>query len=441
MPNLGKSRWFVLGVLLVVSLGATAPPVTVAVRPGSATLPIVVRSGVHTPAPRAPGDYVILAWNNLGMHCYDSDFSDFAVLPPYNTLRAQVIRIGDPPQLVTEGITVWYEFPDNTYSVDHRGLPDKTNFWDYAQALFDLPQPLPHNVGLAGKGLSGTMDLDAQTGYFEALGIPLTWYRDQDAANQHPYPFQLAHITVTQAGAPNNSRSVLAELTVVAPVSTEISCANCHCDDCDATTAYPIVPTGNVKQNILTLHDYLNQGAYDTPLMEQRPVLCAGCHASAALGTTGMEGVKSLSNAMHFHHKDLPDITPDSDGCYNCHPGPETQCLRDTMSQNFSANCTNCHGLMAEVAQNPQPWLQEPQCSNGGCHGAGYAPDQALFQYSRGHGGIYCSGCHDSPHAYSPGRESNDGIKFMQLQGHLGSLSDCTVCHATKPDQMFKHSF
>ena len=31
-------------------------------------------------------DYKLLTWNDLGMHCYNSDFSDLAVLPPYNTL-------------------------------------------------------------------------------------------------------------------------------------------------------------------------------------------------------------------------------------------------------------------------------------------------------------------------------------------------------------------
>ena len=34
----------------------------------------------------ANGTYKILAWNDLGMHCYNRDFSDLAVLPPYNTL-------------------------------------------------------------------------------------------------------------------------------------------------------------------------------------------------------------------------------------------------------------------------------------------------------------------------------------------------------------------
>ncbi len=63
------------------------------------------------PTGKSVDTYVILAWNNLGMHCYNPDFSDLAVLPPYNTLWAQVIKVGDPPQIVTSGITVEYSFP------------------------------------------------------------------------------------------------------------------------------------------------------------------------------------------------------------------------------------------------------------------------------------------------------------------------------------------
>jgi hypothetical protein len=103
---------------------------------------------------------------------------------------------------------------------------------------------------------------------------------------------------------------ILAQTMPVAPVSSELSCINCHADDGDATTRYPIVPTGKLETNILTLHDYLNKGNPLTPqaLMASRPVLCAGCHASNALGKEGVQGVSSLSFAMHNHHKDLPDI-------------------------------------------------------------------------------------------------------------------------------------
>jgi hypothetical protein len=221
----------------------------------------------------------------------------------------------------------------------------------------------------------------------------------------------------------------------VAPVSTEMHCVNCHCDDCDATTAYPITPTGKVETNILTLHDYLNAGQYPPdhpgPLMDRRPVLCAECHASAALGAPGVAGVKSLSTAMHYHHRNLPDITPDAEGCYNCHPGPETQCLRDVMAEQVGLNCTNCHGVMAQVALNPDPWLHEPRCDR--CHGSAYAQDQPLYRLSQEHGGIRCEACHDSTHATAPSREPNDAVKFVALQGHAGTLRECTVCHLTMP--------
>jgi len=65
----------------------------------------------------AGGKYVILAWNDLGMHCYNRDFADLAVLPPFNTLWVQVVRVGNPPKIVTQGIKVSYFYADNTYSV------------------------------------------------------------------------------------------------------------------------------------------------------------------------------------------------------------------------------------------------------------------------------------------------------------------------------------
>jgi hypothetical protein len=381
--------------------------------------------------------YVVLAWNNLGMHCYNPDFRDLAVLPPYNTLWAQVVKIGDPPQFVTSGITIEYQFQHNTDS------QTKTNFWIWAQQIFDLATPLQPNIGLAGKGLRGQMDLvqDAMLGdHFEAEGIPLTEYSDSDKKMSKPNPYQKAQITVRDV-----TGEILAETIAVAPVSSELQCFNCHADDGDATTRYPIEPTGKVDTNILSLHDYLNSdnSLAQPSLMSRRPVLCASCHASNALGENGISEVSSLSFAMHNHHnQDLaPDITPDStDGCYNCHPGPTTQCLRDTMSQNYAFNCTTCHGNMADVASlDREPWLTEPRCDNASCHGAGYGLDQPLYRNSRGHGGIYCAACHDSPHAIAPSREYNDSIKFILLQGKTGTLKNCTTCHATQPSRAFRH--
>lgn len=400
-------------------------------------------SGTLTPVlVTAPKDYVILAWNNLGMHCYNRDCADLLVLPPYNTLEAQVIRVGDPPQIVTGGVTIDYAFPRNSYSAGQAPLPDKTNFWQYAGTLFGTQPAM--NIGLTGKGLAGTFDAAAT--HFIAEGIPLTEYSDDDAdpsvdpSQWTRHPYQLAGLNARDS----TTGVTLALNTVVAPVSSELSCDMCHMDDGDATTTYPITPTGKVETNILAIHDFLSSALYPAEypalLMDSRPVLCAKCHASNALGAAGVAGVSSLSHAMHNHHKDLPDITPDTDGCYKCHPGPQTQCLRCAMSQNIGATCVSCHGTMLTVSQNPNPWLNEPRCDNAACHGAAYALNQPLYRNSTGHGGIYCAGCHDSPHAIAPSRESNDAIKFMALQGHPGTLRDCTVCHTTQPTQILVHN-
>jgi hypothetical protein len=373
-------------------------------------------------------NYRLLAWNDLGMHCYNSDFSDLAVLPPYNTLWAQVVLAGDPPQLVTSGIEVTYVFTDNTYSVG------KVNFWTYAQQLFGLPSPLPDNIGLKGKGLSGTMDLVGN--HFQAEGIPLTEY--SDSALTVRAPFQLALITVKEI----NTLVTLAQERVVAPVSSEMHCDNCHCDDCDATTMGEITPTGKIETNILVLHDKLSMASYPEghtgALMERRPILCAECHSSNALGAPGVTGVMSLSNAMHARHTGLSDITPDTQGCYNCHPGPDTQCLRDVMSQEYGMTCLTCHGDIAKVATNPNPWLNEPRCDT--CHGENAHQNNALYRHSTGHASLSCEACHDSTHAIAPSREPNDALKFISLQGYPGTLKDCSVCHTNQPPGEFHHT-
>ncbi|NJD60153.1 MAG: hypothetical protein FIA98_12230, partial [Anaerolineae bacterium] len=215
-----KTYWFAIPIIfLLVTAGLAGSQVRA--KPNN-TLPM---------APPMDIGYIVLGWNNLGMHCYNPDFSNLAILPPYNTLVAQVVKVGEPPQIVTSGVIVEYSFPENTYSVGRLGRPDKTNFWKYEQALYGVTTP--PNIGLTGKGLSGTMDLAADGKYFIAEGIPLTDIRDRDAVTHKPYPYQKAQITVRDA---NNPTKVLATLTVVAPVSTELSCVNCHDDTMDATT-------------------------------------------------------------------------------------------------------------------------------------------------------------------------------------------------------------
>jgi len=359
--------------------------------------------------PRGDGRYVVIAWNDLGMHCDDPSFEDFSVLPPYNNLMAQVIRRGSEPRIVTQGVKVEYRILGNTTS------SNKTNFWDYAQALFGLPSPLKKDIGLKGKGLKGTMD--AASDHFVAEGIPLTEIFDNRASS----PYQLAEVVVRDSNG-----NILAGTQTVVPISTELHCEHCHDD---GGVAGPSIATGNVKQNILTLHDQ-NEG---TRLMANRPVLCARCHSSNALGTSGQAGLPSLSLAMHNRHAPIDDGTTEGT-CYQCHPGPKTQCLRGAMYQ-AGETCHSCHGGMRDVA-DPQrrPWIDLPRCAD--CHTAAYHENPGkLYRQSAGHQGVLCEACHGSTHAIYPSLQPLDNKQSIWLQGYAGTISKCQVCHTNNPDQ------
>lgn len=368
------------------------------------------------------GDYVVIGWNDLGMHCMNESFANLAVLPPFNTLWSQVIHRGAPPQIITGTVNVGYNIVDNTYSAG------KTDFWQHAKALFGVD--LAPNVGLAGATLAGDMHLAGD--HFVIVGVPLTPYRDSapGPGAQFWYPYQLAHVVARDA----TTGQTLAETTTVAPVSTEMRCNACHVD------GFEEISTGNVETNILTLHDR-EEG---TGLMGARPVLCASCHGSNALGLPGEPDLPNLSRAMHHRHApgggdaatgEMNPASPADEGtndCYLCHPGQQTQCLRDVMYSK-GLRCIDCHGGTAQVADPARrPWIDLPRCGN--CHGPQFAENpNTRYRDSVGHGGLYCEACHGSPHAILPSTQANDNLQNIALQGRAGTLNDCTVCHLQVP--------
>lgn len=352
--------------------------------------------------PPLEGDFVVLAWNDLGMHCLNPTYDQLVILPPYNNLFAQVIRRGNPPQIVSTDISVEYRIENNTFSY---GKESFGQFWDNAVPLFgDLFgfSDLPHDVGLLGNGLSGVME--HQGNHFVGDGIPVTPIEDGGAWN----PYQVGVVTVKDA-----SDAVLVETRLAVPTSDELRCDLCHGDDPFA--------------DILAKHDQDN----GTELQASTPVLCADCHGDPALGLMdeGSSGVY-LSEAMHGAHADK------GAECYNCHPGPVTQCARSLAHSGPGGNCTTCHGTMAQVAGSIQsgrtPWLDEPACAD--CHEGvqGVATGNTLYRNAEGHGNLFCAACHGSPHAMIPAREEVDNYQALQYQDFTGvvkSMGSCGVCH------------
>jgi len=360
------------------------------------------------------GGYTILAANDLGMHCYNPDFSGFLILPPANNLNVQVFqRHGEEAELVTEGITVTYDVIDNSFS------EGKTNFWDYAA---DYGFDVPPNIGITGNGLSGECVLSPDGLYYMATAIPLTPYNDGSTEFN---PYQLVHIAVTDAG----TGELLAETSnVVLPVSNEMDCGNCHGAE-------------NTDLNILKAHDELSGTDLALQLEAGQRYKCADCHQDNSLGLPGKAGVPPLSQAMHGFHADHMAGSDVSPVCYNCHPGPVTKCYRGRMYL-AGVGCVNskCHGDMENVAQTQvegrQAWLEEPDC--GVCHGAEYAanPD-TLYDNSyllnspdeEMNGIIRCESCHNSAHAEWKSSLPRDNLLPRSLQGYPTYIQKCNVCH------------
>lgn len=436
--------------------------------------------------------YTLLAWNDLGMHCFDGkDFSVFSILPPYNNLNAHLINYNlTDNKLVTSDVTLTYEALEHESSINTSSA-DKTNFWDYASKLFPGANP-PNDVGLTGNKTPSTipqvMTYNETHKWFEADGIPILNY-DDDTNNKNFYP-------MVKVVAKDSNGKVLATADVVLPVSDEMDCSKCHSSTSILDDAKPIGGWVNhadslkdYKLNILRLHDEnspissadlaevnakgynYNSSLYDTAI-NGTPILCASCHSSNALATTGVGTIASLTSVIHSKHGEVLD--PDTNSklnsstnrtaCYSCHPGAETQCLRGAMGKatdsfgNQTMQCQSCHGNIDDVGNSSREgWLDQPNCQV--CHQNGERYENALvngslravldnkfatnpntpslgkslYRFSTGHGDLQCSSCHGSTHAIYPTSHSADNILSNAVQGHSGTIAECTSCHTTVP--------
>lgn len=356
-----------------------------------------------TPSPAAGAQYTIVGWNNLGMHCMDADYSVFSILPPYNTINAQLIDSAGHLVVNVGGLTVTYEaVADSTNSIN-TGSSGKTNFWNFTLPLFGLT--LPANVGLPVPGpnsfampgpanIPQQMSFDPFAQWFAAFGIPITPYDDAFFKNPYPMMRVVARTGTTELGS----------LDVVLPVSDEMDCRACHGSN-SGNAAKPAAGWVNnvnaqvdYRLNILRLHDELQvndptfqvalatnhfspKGLFDTATRNAHSILCASCHSSEALPGSGLSGIKPLTQAVHSLHANVIDPTngrtldssDNRSACYRCHPGSETRCLRGAMGSAVASNgslamqCQSCHGSMNLVGASTRTgWLNEPNCQ--ACH-------------------------------------------------------------------------
>ena len=197
---------------------------------------------------------------------------------------------------------------------------------------------------------------------------------------------------------------------------------------------------------------------------DDKPILCAACHASEALGAGSYSNILPLTASVHSFHAGVtaPGTTNRLDdvnfrsACYLCHPGSTTKCLRGAMGGAIAVDgsmemqCQSCHGNMSTVGStNRVGWFMEPKCqschsgtatSNNGqiryttcftnsTYGERIAVNQtfatisntpagglSLYRFSAGHGGLQCEACHGSTHAEFPSTHFSDNLRNLRFR-------------------------
>lgn len=411
----------------------------------------------------------VLSWNNLGMHCMDDDFSVFAILPPYNTIEAQVVTgVNGTAQRVTDagGLQVNYRAVlDSAGSINTTSI-GKGNFWEYVFPMLGAPLALDQGLELLGSspgawmpGPSNTpkpMYYEAASNWFVAWGIPITPFDDDLQLN--PYP--MMHVAV--------SGGVTASTDIVLPVSTEMDCRLCHASGSEPAARpspdweWNAVPTRDYRFNILRLHDqkrfqsmpvaysnylvaagYNTKGLYVSAFKKERPVLCAICHTSEAVPGSGQPGIPQLTTSIHGHHAAVIDpktgislgATSNRSACYRCHPGAETRCLRGAMGRAVASNgslliqCQDCHGSMATVGDPGRTgWFEEPNCQ--ACHTGDAVNNSGQIRYNN----VYVSNTvMRVPNNRRFATNTNAPLPGLSLfrfsKGHGGLY--CSACHGS----------
>jgi len=405
--------------------------------------------------------YTLVGWNDLGMHCMDADYSVFSILPPYNTIHAQLINPSGDLVTNPSGFTVTYEAvadPAGSINISSIG---KTNFWNWVTQLFGA-SPAP-DEGLAGSGMPGSvntpqpMHFDSEFVWFTGEGIPITPYDDAGRKNYYP---------MMRLVARNSGGDILATTRIVLPVSDEMTCSSCHSSG-SGPAARPSGgwvnnpdPERDYRLNVLLLHDdleggssrfgsalatagYNSSGLYATVAADGTPVLCDACHASNALPGTGIAGIPPLTEAMHSMHAWVVDpangMTLDESAnrtaCYTCHPGSDTRCLRGAMGKAVAANgdlaiqCQSCHGSMSRVgAAGRAGWFDQPTCQS--CHSGTATNNNGQIRYlsvfdESGEPRIAVN----NTFATNPNTPAADVSLYRFSTGHGGL--QCSACHGS----------
>lgn len=349
---------------------------------------------VKQPALTGDGAHRVLVANDLGMHCADLDSRIASILPPFNVLHAQVLKMGARPVLMSKaGASVFYAAASNPTDpalanapvLAANGNPFKSNAGGKIVATYaplyppgllatffpatstrkgDLGLPVPDLAQLyLGNGAlsfnQATMPSVTASAFDKTSGVPVTFQTKPYVANT-AQPFRVFDaswpmFTKLPFGyvAPNVNWFA-AEGIPMAPSA----------DPAYGTVLPWVSEEWAADVNIVRLHDRkhgtkLFTGYNAVTGIALRPVLCQTCHYSPALDLAqggpqsgnGLEQTlhETMSRVMHNNHGLLqvngtplfPLMPPPDDPRRSATPGagPDNAFTESVLQ----ATCYQCH--------------------------------------------------------------------------------------------------
>jgi hypothetical protein len=117
--------------------------------------------------------------------------------------------------------------------------------------------------------------------------------------------------------------------------------------------------------------------------------------------------------------------------CQSCHTGDINQNLSASAGVVKSPDGLRLMQAFRNSDLNAKPIVATNRQFAENQSGSGSTTRQVLFRLSKGHGGVFCEGCHGSTHAEWPNAiaNANDNLAANQIQGHTGKIVECVACH------------
>ena len=171
-------------------------------------------------------------------------------------------------------------------------------------------------------------------------------------------------------------------------------------------------------------------------------MLCQDCHGNMQQVGTDFTDRVSPDNpgdfelAADFYTNPMTPRVPwaNEPGCGSCHTGDAMDNLHgtpDTLGDPNDGIRLMQAFLSSDEKATPIVPTNKRFAENTVAEGSAAAGNPMLYRVSKGHGGVFCEGCHGATHGIWPNGNpaANDNVAAMQIQGHTGTITECSACH------------